>query len=126
MAKRKKKVKKVAVKPVKRKTRYYPVIFCLKENKVTGFSVSDIPLKSDKFGRVSLKRKVGVRDWKQDSAQWLSEEHTIDMSQYEDGDMVFCGHCNSAVDFRVFPSNEKPRMISKTMERESKPLGVKK
>jgi len=126
MPKRKKKVKRKTIKPVKRKTRYYPVIFCLKANKVIGFSTSDIPLKANKFGKVSLKRKVGIKDWKNETAHWLTEEYAIDMSKYEEGDMVFCKKCGKPVDFRVFPSNEKPRLINKVMERESKPLGVKK
>lgn len=120
MPKRKKK-RKPEVKRIKKKTRCYPVAFCLKENKVIGFSLSHIPLKADKSGRVALKRKVNVSDWKGKVTKWLTDSHEIDMTQYKDGDMIFCSNCKQAVDFRIFPSNEVPTMINNKMENESKP-----
>lgn len=119
MPKRNKK-RKPTVKRVKRKTRYYPVAFCLKENRVIGFSLSHIPLKADRSGRVELKRKVNVSDWKGGSSTWRTESHIIDMSRYNNGDMVFCANCKQAIDFRIFPSNEVPQIISNEMENESK------
>ena len=126
MPKRKKKQRKPTIKKVKRKTKYYPVILCLKEDKVICFSLSDIPLKYDKAGNASLKRKVGTKDWSAKDSHWLSEEHKIDMSKYEANAMVFCEKCKQPVDFRVFPSSEQPQMINKNMERDSKPMKVKK
>lgn len=112
--------------PVKKKIRNYPVMFCLKEQKIIAFSLSTIPFKSDRFGKVSLKRKVCIADWSERDTNWLEEYYKDDMSKYSDGDMVFCKHCNNPVDFRIFPSKDVPRRINKIMEKESKPLHKRK
>jgi len=108
MSKRKRKVRKQPPKPIKRKVKLFPVIFCLKENKAIALGLR--PLKYKMRGdRVKLRESVHVTQWQKDNSMFL-EGYEIDFHQCNLAEKVLCPKCGGAVDFRVFPSSITPKL----------------
>lgn len=101
-------------KPVKKKgipTKYYPIIWCIKEKKAIGMSTLAMKFKADNFGRIKPKHKVNIRHWRKGVCAFLSEEYEIDMRFRKKDEEILCPKCSSPVDFRLFPSSELPRFV---------------
>jgi len=110
MSKRKRQPRKKKVKPPKRRLNYYPVVFCLEENKTIGLSKLPLRLKADKFGRIKVKDKVGSgRSWYPEHCKFI-KEYELDLNNYKDGETVVCPKCGGPVDFRAFPSSTVPEL----------------
>lgn len=111
MAKRKKKVRRPPIKPPKRKLRYYPVIFCTGENIAIAVSFLDIRVKFNKNNVRKSKEKVSSKHWITEGQSQFREGYEIDFNKLNVGYVVRCPKCKAEVDFRLFPSSTKPKMV---------------
>jgi len=98
-------------KPGRRRNKNYPVIYCLNEDIAIAVSYNKLTVKGDKFGRVVVKDIVDKSHWYLTVAVFR-DGYYIDMTDYKDGDKVLCPKCNEPVDFRLFPSGTKPKLIN--------------
>ena len=80
-----------------RQRTYWPMIYCLKEQKPIGISFIK------QFG----KTKVDAIHWKRNDCEFL-DGYEIDMTQYNIGEPVFCPKCGWFVDFRFWMSDIRP------------------
>jgi hypothetical protein len=87
--------------------KYYPIVYCLKED--TTVAVSRIPvfIKKDKAGRVQVE-KTNTRHWQKQDSVFLTESHIIDFDRLIVGAQAVCPHCKGDIDFRLWPSDSKP------------------
>lgn len=110
-------------KPIRqeRKNKFFPVIWCIHENKVIGMSSLVMKFKADQFGRVTPKYKVRFRHWKKDVCEFLGDEYFINMREYNDGDIILCPKCGYAVDFRLFPSSDLPKFVKQHDKKDNTP-----
>lgn len=91
--------------------RYYPTMYCVAEELYIGVSNKPMKFKGDRFGRIKPKYKVNDKHWLPECCSFRSGEYIIDMRNKQDGDMIVCSKCGSAIDFRLFYSNTIPRMV---------------
>jgi hypothetical protein len=100
---KRKKKKHLQGKRISLKNRWWPAIYCLKEEIFIG--VSDECMK---VIRGKPKLKVGHKEWEGIVSRFRSEEYKIDMTKFSDGDIVYCPKCGGQVDFRTWISAKKP------------------
>jgi hypothetical protein len=96
----------------KKKLRFYPVIFCLKEDKVIAFSEHWLRSKFNQAKGCHELEVVDEQQWRE-QARWLTPEHKIDFSQFVKGSLVLCPVCKGRVDFRAFGSSTVPTFKSR-------------
>jgi hypothetical protein len=85
---------------IKKCTPLYPVIRCIKENKV-------IALCTLKYQK---NEKICDKHWNSSNVIFLNDEYIIDFSKIKNGDKVTCPKCDSEVDFMLFPSDTVPKL----------------
>lgn len=101
------------------KVNLYPVIWCTGEEIAIAVSYRTVGVKRDKFGNRVPTRKVGAEQWKPHNSKFR-EGYKMDLSQYGPGDVVLCPHCNSKVDFRLFPGTKPPKLVGVSKDEDNK------
>ncbi len=110
MAKRKRKVRFGNNKPTKRHVRYYPICFCIDENVVMALSYKPVSFKANKFGYKFGKDKVNKEHWLISNSVFR-KGYFIDFTKCKEGEEIYCPKCKGKVDFRLFPSGTKPKLV---------------
>lgn len=85
--------------------KWWPTIYCLNEKIFIG--VSHVPMKV--VGGKGLS-KVNKDHWSKINSKFR-EGYSIDMTKYQDGEIVHCPHCGYRVDFRLWKSSTVPEFL---------------
>ena len=106
MAKRKRNHKQRKV--VYKAKRYYPIMFCMKEEKPIGLS----------FMLCRKRVKVDWHHWLDTNSKFLSG-YEIDLKNCKKGDIVYCPVCGGKIDFRFWESDTTPDLIEGKQDEKS-------
>jgi len=99
---------------VKRKVKFFPVVFCLKENKAIALGLQPLKYRV-RNNQLKIKEKVEQVHWQPHNSIMLAG-YEIDFTKCQEADKVFCPKCGGAVDFRVFPSSTIPKLTDVDLE----------
>jgi len=97
-------------------TRYWPFIFCINEDKAIAIRKIPMRMAIDKHGFPIPTEKATINHWNGDECEWLEDRYKIFFEMYEEmaktgKTKVLCPVCGGPVDFRLFPSIDKPELV---------------